>query len=212
MTVCRRYAANHHEAEDIMQETFIRVFSNLHQFKFEGSFEGWITRIAANCAIQSTSNMSIQSALYIGKYLNDRFYLKTGLSLSSITVKENQIADSLAALRIKSQTFLDVPLIAGYALNRGKIKINVQAGLIFTMKTWQTGYRVSSIYKSTGLRSHASLSILYPASEKLSVLAEPYYIRQLTNMSSNPDFINIKIHQAGLSVGLRYTIPNRQHH
>lgn len=52
MTVCRRYAANHQEAEDIMQETFIRVFSKLHQFKFEGSFEGWVTRIAAHCAIR----------------------------------------------------------------------------------------------------------------------------------------------------------------
>lgn len=51
-TVCLRYANNHSEAEDIMQEGFIRVFNNLHQFKFEGSFEGWVRRVFVNCALK----------------------------------------------------------------------------------------------------------------------------------------------------------------
>ncbi|NNG34184.1 RNA polymerase sigma factor SigE [Nakamurella aerolata] len=42
-----RLAGNQHDAEDITQETFIRVFRSLHSFK-PGSFEGWLHRIATN--------------------------------------------------------------------------------------------------------------------------------------------------------------------
>ncbi len=52
MTVCLRYANDMPEAEDILQEGFIRVFNNLHQFKFEGSFEGWVRRVVVNCALK----------------------------------------------------------------------------------------------------------------------------------------------------------------
>lgn len=49
--VCLRYAKNQMEAEDILQEGFIKIFSNLHRFKFEGSFEGWIRRTFVNTSI-----------------------------------------------------------------------------------------------------------------------------------------------------------------
>lgn len=49
--ICYRYAGNRDEAEEIMQETFIKIFTNLEQFRFEGSFEGWMKRIASNTAI-----------------------------------------------------------------------------------------------------------------------------------------------------------------
>ena len=46
-----RYCKDKSEAEDIMQEGFIKVFSNLKKFRGEGSFEGWIKRIMVNTAI-----------------------------------------------------------------------------------------------------------------------------------------------------------------
>jgi RNA polymerase sigma-70 factor (ECF subfamily) len=49
--VCQRYAKNREEAEDILQEGFVKVFEHLHQFKFAGSFEGWVRRIMVNCAL-----------------------------------------------------------------------------------------------------------------------------------------------------------------
>lgn len=49
--VCLRYARNREEAEDIMQEGFIQVFKSLHNFKFSGSFEGWVRKIMVYCAI-----------------------------------------------------------------------------------------------------------------------------------------------------------------
>ena len=52
MTICRRYAEDQHEAEDMLQEAFIRIFSHINQFKSAGSFEGWLKRITVNAAIK----------------------------------------------------------------------------------------------------------------------------------------------------------------
>ncbi|MGN6601340.1 MAG: RNA polymerase sigma factor [Ginsengibacter sp.] len=49
--VCLRYARNREEAEDIMQEGFLQVFKSLQNFKFSGSFEGWIRKIMVYSAI-----------------------------------------------------------------------------------------------------------------------------------------------------------------
>ncbi|MFN8243908.1 MAG: RNA polymerase sigma factor [Ferruginibacter sp.] len=50
-TVCFRYAKNAEDAEDILQEGFIKVFRNLHKYRGEGSFEGWIRTIMTRTAI-----------------------------------------------------------------------------------------------------------------------------------------------------------------
>ncbi len=50
--VCLRYAGNSAEAEDILQEGFIKIFRKLESFRGEGSFEGWIRRIFVNTSIE----------------------------------------------------------------------------------------------------------------------------------------------------------------
>lgn len=50
--VCLRYSKNREEAEEILQEGFIRVFEFIHQYNFSGSFEGWVRKIMVNCALQ----------------------------------------------------------------------------------------------------------------------------------------------------------------
>ncbi len=52
LTVCLRYATDRMEAEDILQDAFIKVYRNISQFKFEGSFEGWVRRIVVNTALK----------------------------------------------------------------------------------------------------------------------------------------------------------------
>jgi RNA polymerase sigma factor (sigma-70 family) len=50
--LCLRYAKDRMEAEDFLQEGFIKIFTNLGQYKFEGSFEGWVRRIMVTTALQ----------------------------------------------------------------------------------------------------------------------------------------------------------------
>lgn len=51
LAACMRYAADRDEAQDIMQEGFIKVFGNMHKYRGEGSLEGWIRRIMVHGAI-----------------------------------------------------------------------------------------------------------------------------------------------------------------
>jgi len=51
LAVCLRYAKDRDEAQDIMQEGFIKIFRNLNSFRNEGSLEGWIRHIMVNTAI-----------------------------------------------------------------------------------------------------------------------------------------------------------------
>jgi RNA polymerase sigma-70 factor, ECF subfamily len=57
-TVCLRYANSREEAKDLLQEGFIKVFDCLHQFKFEGSFEGWMKKVVVNNALQKIRSKS----------------------------------------------------------------------------------------------------------------------------------------------------------
>ncbi|MBO7133237.1 MAG: sigma-70 family RNA polymerase sigma factor [Bacteroidales bacterium] len=46
--ICLRYAKNRDEAQDILQECFIKVMERIGEFRFEGSFEGWLQRMVVN--------------------------------------------------------------------------------------------------------------------------------------------------------------------
>ena len=50
--VCLRYANNSDDAQDLLQEGFIKVYRNLEKFRKEGSFEGWVRRVFVNTAIE----------------------------------------------------------------------------------------------------------------------------------------------------------------
>lgn len=52
MSVCLRYAGDQQLAQDILQSGFIKVFDHIHQFKDEGSFEGWMRKLFARVAIR----------------------------------------------------------------------------------------------------------------------------------------------------------------
>jgi RNA polymerase sigma-70 factor (ECF subfamily) len=49
--VCLRYAKDSEQADDILQDGFVKVFTKLKDFKNEGSLEGWIRRVMVNTAL-----------------------------------------------------------------------------------------------------------------------------------------------------------------
>jgi RNA polymerase sigma factor (sigma-70 family) len=53
MVFCQRYAKSTAEAEDILQEGFIKVFKNINQFRSESRLDTWMTRIMINTALNS---------------------------------------------------------------------------------------------------------------------------------------------------------------
>lgn len=51
-TVCLRYCKDAEDAQDLLQDGFVKIFRNLDKYRGEGSFEGWIRRIFVNTSIE----------------------------------------------------------------------------------------------------------------------------------------------------------------
>jgi len=49
--ICLRYATDRAEAEDILQEVFLRIYFNIKEYSGTGSFSGWLRKVAINTAI-----------------------------------------------------------------------------------------------------------------------------------------------------------------
>lgn len=59
MGVCYRYTKSKVEAEDLLQDAFIRVFRKIGQFKFEGSLEGWIRKVVLSTVFDHLRKQSL---------------------------------------------------------------------------------------------------------------------------------------------------------
>ena len=90
LRICCRYSKDLHEAEDILQESFIRIFANIKNFSHKGSFEGWLKRITVNTSlthyhknINHSNHVSIEDYM-VGERGN---YFETDFLLSEIIHK-----------------------------------------------------------------------------------------------------------------------------
>lgn len=82
-----RYARDRSEAEDMLQEGFIKVFNNIGKFKHEGSFEGWVRRIM------------VFTAINMYRYRNRKFQER--LSMENVDAPyQDDIIDQISAREI----------------------------------------------------------------------------------------------------------------
>ncbi|MBI1306148.1 MAG: sigma-70 family RNA polymerase sigma factor [Bacteroidetes bacterium] len=58
--VCLRYSNTREEAEDVLQDAFIKIFDKISYFRGEGSFEGWMRRIMVNTALRSRDKRALK--------------------------------------------------------------------------------------------------------------------------------------------------------
>lgn len=87
--VCLRYGRNREEAEEVLQEGFMRVFDHIKQYKFTGSFEGWVRKIMVNCALSKyRSKTQLHAVASIDTSNPNVEYADREDVLSKISVKE----------------------------------------------------------------------------------------------------------------------------
>ena len=72
-SVCLRYCANYEEAQDVLHDGFVTVFTKMGQFQNEGSFEGWVRRIFVNHAMEQYRN-NAKLTVVSGLDNNDRYF------------------------------------------------------------------------------------------------------------------------------------------
>lgn len=110
--VCYRFAKNREDAEDMMQEGFIKVFTQIHQYRNEGALEGWIRRIMVHTCI---------NFLKKHKKFNDSIDISHA---HVIQVKEEmipsimqakQVVECIRLLPVGYRTVLNLYAIEGYS-------------------------------------------------------------------------------------------------
>jgi RNA polymerase sigma-70 factor (ECF subfamily) len=110
--VCYRFARNREDAEDMMQEGFIKVFTQIHQFRGQGALEGWIRRIVVHTCInilkknkKFTDSVDLFHANSI--YLNEN-------NIPSI-LQAKQVVECIRQLPLGYKTVLNLYAIEGFS-------------------------------------------------------------------------------------------------
>ncbi|RYY61259.1 MAG: sigma-70 family RNA polymerase sigma factor [Chitinophagaceae bacterium] len=112
LAVCYRYAHNREDAEDMLQEGFIKVFLQIHTFENRGAFEGWVRRIIVHTCI---------NILKKNKKFNDSVDIihATGLQVREESipaiVQAKQVVECIRLLPIGYRTVLNLYAIEGYS-------------------------------------------------------------------------------------------------
>jgi RNA polymerase sigma factor (sigma-70 family) len=126
LTVCLRYARNAADAEDILQDAFIKVFDKMHQFKFEGSFEGWIRRIVVNTALKKYSLRRYEKEV-VGYEVKDKDESSIEPSAySDLTAKD--LLDLINALPSGYKLIFNLYVIEGYQHDEIAEMLGIQPG------------------------------------------------------------------------------------
>ncbi len=112
LSVSYRFAHNREDAEDMLQEAFIKVFSQIHTFQNKGAFEGWIRRIVVHTCInflkknkKFSENVDIAYATTI--------YVKEETVPSIMQAK--QVVECIKLLPLGYKTVLNLYAIEGYS-------------------------------------------------------------------------------------------------
>jgi RNA polymerase sigma-70 factor (ECF subfamily) len=111
LAVCYRYAHNREDAEDMLQEGFIKVFLQMHTFENRGAFEGWVRRIIVHTCI---------NILKKNKKFNESVDIihATGVQVREDSVpaiiQAKQVVECIRLLPIGYRTVLNLYAIEGY--------------------------------------------------------------------------------------------------
>lgn len=119
--LCIRYMEDRDEAEDVMQDAFVKIFLNIRSFKGTGSFEGWAKRIAANTALTALKK-------------KNKFYFERNLQLvENIDFTEveeqqlgiNEIISCMNALPTGYRTIINLFLMEEFSHAEIADKLNI---------------------------------------------------------------------------------------
>jgi len=65
LKICARYAKSMEDAEQLLNDSFLRIFNNIGSFRHAGSFEGWMKRIVVNTCLDYLKSKQLRNAMQI---------------------------------------------------------------------------------------------------------------------------------------------------
>ncbi|WP_276500600.1 RNA polymerase sigma factor [Terrimonas pollutisoli] len=109
--VCYRYTRSMRDAEDVLQEGFVKVFRYLHQYKQQGELGAWIRRIMVNTALNYLKRHR--------KYQEEMFFTEEYMHPvadddPAVRLQAKEIADLVRQLPQGYQVIFNLHAIEGY--------------------------------------------------------------------------------------------------
>ncbi len=112
MGVCLRYAGRSEEAEDMLQNGFIRVFEKIETFKGSGSLEGWIRKIMVN---ESLTYLRKNKAMQMNVDIDSVTYKVPSSSHVGETMNEKDLLKIIQQMPAGFRTVFNMYAIEGYS-------------------------------------------------------------------------------------------------
>ena len=134
MGICFRYSKSREEAEDLLQDAFIRIFSKLHQFRNEGSLEGWIRRIVLSTIYDNFRKKN--HLLVLSEWVENAAALEDNSQLEDTDFEELIVA--IRELSPGYRTVFNMYAIEGYTHKEIAARLGISEG---TSKSQYSGAR-----------------------------------------------------------------------
>ncbi len=117
MGVCLRYCASRAEAEDALQNTFVKLFTRLDQYRGDGPFEAWARRVAVHTALHAVAQHRLRHPTSTGADDLDDYAadLPSPEPSALDTLAADDLLLHLAALPPGYRTVLNLYAIEGYS-------------------------------------------------------------------------------------------------
>lgn len=112
--ICKRYARDGDEAEDIVQEGFIKVFENLYKYEVTGSIEGWVRRIFVNTAIDHYRKNKNKFNIEDEGNIKDESYEEQTEDSSYGNIRPDDILEAMEELSPAYKTVFNLYAIENY--------------------------------------------------------------------------------------------------
>lgn len=109
--LCYRYTKSIPDAEDVLQEGFVKVFKNLKQYRFEGELGGWVRKIMVNSALNYLKkNKDYQAEL---SFTDTRLHPITNDN-PELRITGKELADVVRQLPTGYQTIFNLHAVEGF--------------------------------------------------------------------------------------------------
>lgn len=109
--ICYRYASSQEQAQDMLQEGFIRVFEKLNTFKQEGSLEGWIRRVLITTALKIIKK---ENKLYVVSNSDNTYDQSVG-NTTQAQINQKELMELIQQLPYGYRTVFNLYAIEGYS-------------------------------------------------------------------------------------------------
>ncbi len=110
--VCYRYTKSIEDAEDVLQEGFIRVFKNLHQYKMDGDLGAWIRKIMVNCAI---TYLNKHNRYKKDMHLEDIYLHPITDNTPTNKIDTKDLIETIRTLPVGYQTIFNLVAVEGFS-------------------------------------------------------------------------------------------------